>query len=193
MKNTESGKNGRLILVITLMGLIAWSAYAASAEPGSAACQARVKDEVAALVKKNGRNPSNEVKTNLLAACSEKEVGLDLEGLFAKHRQEGTADKESRCLTSVKFVRANGLDTTGRSAEELVRVCMALPSEHDPVCGFPAGTDTYSVVENQSCVTKQAGLTTHGVVAKAEKRARKGDTLDDGQGDGGDGTGSSAQ
>ena len=92
----------------------------------------------------------------------------------------------------MKFVRDNGLEPSGRAAEELVKICLELPSDHDPVCGFPKDGESYSVVENQSCVTKQAGLTSHAVVAKAEKRARSHDDTG-GDADTGTGSGTSAQ
>lgn len=191
---SERGQNWKLIVGVTLMGLVGWSAYASSAEIGSPACAAKVKDEVAALTRKNGHAPSNSAQNNLLLKCSEAEVGLDVEGLFAKHSQEGTTDKESRCQNSVKFAKVNGLETSGRSDEALVNVCLALPSDHDPACGFPADGESYFVVENQSCVSKASGITSHGVVAKAEPRVRKHDGDPQGGYDnGGGGTGGSAQ
>ena len=78
---------------------------------------------------------------------------------------------EIRCQTSVKFMSENGFETSGRSTDELVKLCMELPSDHAPFCGIPGNDETYSIVENQSCVAKQAGLTSHAVMAKAEKRA----------------------
>lgn len=191
-KENDGSKTWKLLVGVGLMGLTALSVIGSAAETGSPSCAAKVKDEMAALEKKNGHHASNSVKNNLLAKCSEAEVGVDLEGLFANHSQENKADKEARCQTSVKFAVQNGLEKSKPPNEELVHQCMTLPSEHNPVCGFPADADSYSVVENQRCVSKKTGITDHQVVAKAEKAQRKLDQSTAGESDDGSG-GASAQ
>jgi hypothetical protein len=172
---SQRGSNWKLILCMTLMGLVGYSAFAASAESGTPECAAEANAKVAALTTKNGRHPSNEVRTNILATCSEKAVGRDLEGLFASHSQETLAQKEARCQASVAFAKAHGL--ASGSDESLVQNCLSLPSDHNAACGF----DSYSVVDNQKCVTKSLGISSRDFVAKGGKRVvprEGGDSVD---------------
>jgi hypothetical protein len=180
-------KRNRSTLAFALAGLCLPFGIA-HADQGTPACEAKVKSQVDALTQKNGRHPSNEVRTNLLAKCSEAAVGVDLEGLFANHDLEKNSDKADRCETSAKFALDHGLDTGGRSREELVQLCLSLPSEHNPACGFPEDPDRYFVVENQRCVPKSAGLTGE-VVAKTDgTRVHHYDTDQDGGTDDGEAT-----
>jgi hypothetical protein len=169
----QKRKNISLFIGVGLMGLVAWSAVVAAAQTGSAECTAKVSAEMATLVKKNGgRHASAATQENLLIKCSEAQLGLVLEGVASKHAQETSTEKEVRCQTSVKYAVTNGKDTSGRSQEALVSDCMALPSDHDANCGYSSGD--YAAIEAQKCVSKGSSIaSTHGVMAKAEKRVRK--------------------
>lgn len=83
----------------------------------------------------------------------------------------GGAGKEERCRDAASS--QSKLDESRRPLEELISVCLALPSDHDTNCGFPASSDEYFVVEDQQCVTKIAGKSQeHSHARKVEARAR---------------------
>jgi hypothetical protein len=164
-ENTQKKRRQTLSLILGLIaiGLVTLSIVASA--DGTAHCKAKVERQINGIEFRTGKQLSRDAVNRLEQKCAEAEVGLALDQLYGNRHQGG--DKESRCMNSVKFALESGTEKSGRSEEQLMQVCMALPSTHEASCGFPTSPDEYYVIDNQKCVTKAAGISSK-TLAKAE-------------------------